>query len=205
MNRRRFIRTLAAAPAAISIGSRDLHPHVAIPDDVLSRNDFSLDGPVTKPSDGLHLGNGDLGLVVYGSPDRVVFHLGKNDVWDRRVNRKHDTPPPTLSEIKAAAADAPPAIFNPIGMTYSYWFYPFPTPKPVGHVYLRVSGFQAADSIDQRVSLLDANHVLRAHGGAGSFQTTSYVDYHQNFLHIDVHIEALKPGLPRSRCIAGQT
>lgn len=194
MNRRRFIRTLAAAPAAISMGHRGLHPLNAIPGDVLVRNDFNLDGPITKPSDGLHLGNGDLGLVVYGSPDRVVFHLGKNDVWDRRVNRKHDTPPPTLSEIKAAASDAPPSIFNPTGLTYSYWFYPFPTPKPVGHVYLRVPGFQAADLIDHRVSILDANHVLRARGGAGSFQTDSYVDYHQNLLHIEVRINALKPG-----------
>lgn len=194
MNRRRFFRTLAAAPAAISMGHHDLHPLNAIPDDVVARNDFSLDGPVTKPSNGLHLGNGDLGLLVYGSPDRVVFHLGKNDVWDRRVNHEHDAPPPTLSQIKAAAAVAPPEIFNPLGLTYSYYFYPFPTPKPVGQVYLRVPGFQAADSIDQRVSLLDANHVLRVRGAAGSFQTTSYIDYHQNLLHIDVHLEALKPG-----------
>jgi len=194
MNRRLFFRTLAAAPAAMSMGHRDLRPREAIPDEVLARNDFRLDGPVMKPSDGLHLGNGDLGLVVYGSPDRVVFHLGKNDVWDRRVNRKHDTPPPTLSEIKAVAAAAPPEIFNPIGMTYSYWFYPFPTPKPLGHIYLRVPGFQATDPIDHRVSLLDANHVLRARGAAGSFQTTSYIDFHQNLLHIDVHVEALKPG-----------
>jgi alpha-L-fucosidase 2 len=193
MNRRRFFWNLAVAPAAVSMGRRDQRLN-SIPDGVLVRNDFRLDGAVTKPSNGLHLGNGDLGLVVYGSPERVVFHLGKNDVWDRRVNRKHDTRPPTLSEIKAAASDAPPKIFTPLGMTYSYWFYPFPTPKPVGHVYLRVSEFQAADPIDQRVSLLDASHLLRAHGAAGSFQTTSYIDYHQNVLQIDVDIKVLKPG-----------
>ncbi|MGP8329171.1 MAG: glycosyl hydrolase family 95 catalytic domain-containing protein [Methanosarcinaceae archaeon] len=34
--------------------------------------------------EGVPLGNGDLGMIVYGSGDRLTFAVGKNDLWDRR-------------------------------------------------------------------------------------------------------------------------
>ncbi len=34
--------------------------------------------------EGVPLGNGDLGMIVYGSDDRLTFAVGKNDLWDRR-------------------------------------------------------------------------------------------------------------------------
>jgi hypothetical protein len=34
--------------------------------------------------EGLLLGNGDLSASVYQTADRVIWRLGKSDVWDRR-------------------------------------------------------------------------------------------------------------------------
>ena len=34
--------------------------------------------------EGVPLGNGDLGMIIYGSDDRLTFAVGKNDLWDRR-------------------------------------------------------------------------------------------------------------------------
>ena len=36
--------------------------------------------------EGVPLGNGDLGMIIYGSDDRLTFAVGKNDLWDRRYN-----------------------------------------------------------------------------------------------------------------------
>ncbi len=37
--------------------------------------------------EGVPLGNGDLGMIVYGSGDRLTFAVGKNDLWDRRYDK----------------------------------------------------------------------------------------------------------------------
>jgi hypothetical protein len=34
--------------------------------------------------EGIPLGNGDLGMIVYGADNRLTFAVGKNDFWDRR-------------------------------------------------------------------------------------------------------------------------
>jgi len=42
--------------------------------------------------EGALLGNGDLGVVVYGASDRITFGVGKNDMWDRRFFFKNHKP-----------------------------------------------------------------------------------------------------------------
>ena len=37
---------------------------------------------------GAPLGNGDLGVIVYGQPGEILYTIGKNDVWDRRYSPK---------------------------------------------------------------------------------------------------------------------
>jgi len=39
--------------------------------------------------EGVLLGNGDLGVVVFGANDRITFSVGKNDFWDRRYYLKY--------------------------------------------------------------------------------------------------------------------
>jgi len=40
--------------------------------------------PTDKTPDGPLLGNGDVGVVLSGPPERQLFHIGKNDFWSRR-------------------------------------------------------------------------------------------------------------------------
>lgn len=37
--------------------------------------------PTNKTPDGVLAGNGDIGLVLGGTPDRLAFYIGKNDFW----------------------------------------------------------------------------------------------------------------------------
>src|SRR5690349_3863353 len=37
--------------------------------------------PTSKTPDGPLAGNGDIGLTLGGSPDKLLFYLGKNDFW----------------------------------------------------------------------------------------------------------------------------
>jgi alpha-L-fucosidase 2 len=39
--------------------------------------------PTDKTPDGPLLGNGDVGVVNAGPPERQRFHIGKNDFWSR--------------------------------------------------------------------------------------------------------------------------
>lgn len=42
--------------------------------------------------EGIPLGNGDLGGLVYGATDRMTIAVGKNDMWDRRAYRHLEKP-----------------------------------------------------------------------------------------------------------------
>ena len=37
--------------------------------------------PTSKTPDGALAGNGDIGLTLGGTPDRLQFYIGKNDFW----------------------------------------------------------------------------------------------------------------------------
>ena len=49
-------------------------------------SDIVWDGPLMSYHEGLILGNGDLGGVLYGNQWELKLSLGKNDVWDARFD-----------------------------------------------------------------------------------------------------------------------
>ena len=49
-------------------------------------HDFVGSGPLVSFFEGMVLGNGDLGAIMYGNPFELRFSLGKNDVWDARFD-----------------------------------------------------------------------------------------------------------------------
>lgn len=57
------------------------------------------------PEEGLLIGNGDLSCSVYRESNRVVFRLGKGDVWDRRLDLSRDARPATIREIRRGVLD----------------------------------------------------------------------------------------------------
>ena len=45
-----------------------------------------INKPVYIAEEGLYLGNGDFSVSCYQKPGKIVFQLGKNDFWDRRLD-----------------------------------------------------------------------------------------------------------------------
>jgi len=49
--------------------------------------------------EGVPLGNGDLGVIVYASEDALLFGVGKNDFWDRRLGTDIQPEPKPVCSI----------------------------------------------------------------------------------------------------------
>lgn len=69
------------------------------------------------------LGNGDLGVVVFGATDEITLALGKNDMWDRRYHQR-DLVPISLQKLLALAEHATPETWPEISRQA------LETPKP---------------------------------------------------------------------------
>ena len=57
------------------------------PLEIISRHSIVLDKPPAEWIDGMHLGNGDLGAMVYGPVENLTYCLSKADLWDLRYNK----------------------------------------------------------------------------------------------------------------------
>ncbi|MBI5832726.1 MAG: hypothetical protein HZB16_10520 [Armatimonadetes bacterium] len=118
-----------------------------------------IDQPVLDAEDGPLLGNGDLSVSVYQTRDKLVYRLGKGDVWDRRLDTADDPKPPHISEIARGIRDegwkcSPYGDGVPValrgtkdpqrmkeicsGAPASYTKRPYPCPKPTGEVSLQL-------------------------------------------------------------------
>lgn len=113
------------------------------------------------PEEGLLIGNGDLSCSVYRESNRVVFRLGKGDVWDRRLDLSRDARPATIREIRRGVLDEGWKV-NPYdgkgtvatkgtkdekrmreicnGNGRGTQEHPFPEPKPTGELRLFLPG-----------------------------------------------------------------
>lgn len=49
---------------------------------------------------GMPMGNGDLGVLAYGSPENTLFHFGKTDLWDYRHFEKANFPECSFKEFR---------------------------------------------------------------------------------------------------------
>ncbi len=132
-----------------------------------------VDTPVLTPEEGLLLGNGDLSVSVYQAADRIIWRLGKNDVWDRRLDLSDDPRPADIGEIARGIRDegwkcgpygngkilATRGTQNPKrmreicqGTPPSYKHRPYPCPKPVGELSLHLPpdppGLRVRQSLD---------------------------------------------------------
>ena len=119
---------------------------------------MDIDGPIPCAEDGLLLGNGDLSVSVYQTPDCLVWRFGKGDVWDRRLDRSDDPKTPHIREIAhgievegwkcgpyGGPVQATRGTKNPkrmkelcVGSPPSYRSRPYPCPKPVGELALHL-------------------------------------------------------------------
>ena len=60
-----------------------------------------INKPVYIAEEGLYLGNGDFSVSCYQKPGKIVFQLGKNDFWDRRLDLSQNPKPANIEELKS--------------------------------------------------------------------------------------------------------
>ncbi len=123
--------------------------------------------------DGFIIGNGDLSVSVYQSADRIIWRFGKNDVWDRRLDRTDSYKPVHIKELAKGIREEgwksdgfgqnsrPVALHgtnNPQrmrevvgGSPPEYSSRPYPCPKPVGELIMQLPPDLADMKIVQRL------------------------------------------------------
>ena len=53
---------------------------------LVSAQDITSNTPAADSYQGLLLGNGDIAVSLYGPPELLTLHVGKNDIWDYRCS-----------------------------------------------------------------------------------------------------------------------
>ncbi len=154
----------------------------------ISRHDLVVTKPAEDSYRGLLLGNGDIGVSLYGRPDVLTLHVGKNDIWDYRDPMDEQRPvrhrdflakyaDPTKPPVKNYIWNAKSDPWNvKIRKTYGR---PMPTLKPAGKIRFRT---KQTDAIDYaaRLRLWDAEVATEFAKGKPSLKT--YVSYPRNLI-----------------------
>ena len=114
-----------------------------------------LSQPAWRWSEGTILGNGDLGLMVYGSPDRLVLAVNKSDVWDYR-HPEHPVVPSIpwvelADRVRAGDREALAQVEFNQGRTIAY-----PSLQPCGELVMALAAGEMWEAFEQRLSLFRA-------------------------------------------------
>jgi len=165
---------------------------------------LTVDRPILEAEDGLLLGNGDLSVSVYQSRDKILWRLGKGDVWDRRLDTSEDPKPPHIREIAHGIAQegwkCPPyggaepvalrGTDNPErmkelckGSPPSYRRRPYPCPKPVGELALHIPPDLPGLSVRQELTIEEGILRIRCTARNGiELQLTCFIPPQENVL-----------------------
>jgi hypothetical protein len=129
------------------------------------------------PEDGLLLGNGDFSVSVYQTKDRIIWRLGKGDVWDRRFDYATNPRPTDIEElghgiaverwrcgpygfdpsrVKALAGTDNPERMKEICTSPPCLATPYPMPKPVGEFAMQLPSDLEGFSISQKLFIEEA-------------------------------------------------
>ena len=158
-----------------------------------ARHDIVFDSPGTPYNqgngpnliDGPLLGNGDLGAVVHGPPERLLVNVGKNDVWDRRILPLTESPVTQQEYIDTVMKDEDGCGLRMLDERSKELHRPydqvFPCPKPCGQIIIEQSTLTGAE-MEQRLSLSTAvvDSTFEKEG-AKTFHST-FVPYQRNLV-----------------------
>ena len=175
---------------------------------IVSFHNLRYEKPVENPLDGLLLGNGDVGLVVWGGDGETRMRIGKNDVWDARFDNSKDPPFIPLSKFKEAVMekgwtideayrskaekDADRLVFY--GSHPPSYEKPYPTPKPCGDIVISHPGLKTCFELN----IYDATLRIKS----GPFAVNAYVAANDNLIVLNVSCrepDRIKIGLHRWR------
>ncbi|MCL5098917.1 MAG: glycoside hydrolase family 95 protein [Candidatus Omnitrophica bacterium] len=130
---------------------------------LVSSRDLILTTPPPDAVNGLLLGNGDVGVSVYGPPECLILQVGKNDLWDYRNPPNKITNRITLSQVCHwfTGSNALTSPFwggdrIPLSQAIENAFnQPYHGPKPAGQIRFRNPALRAAP-YRQRLGLWNA-------------------------------------------------
>ena len=163
---------------------------------LISGQDIILTTPPQSTVHGLLLGNGDIGVSVYGPPDNIVLQVGKNDLWDYRdpvQDLKKRLKPWTYQEVlerftgacRSNRVDAVSKRFQEEHVK------PYHMPKPAGQFRLRTRVGRAARYL-QRLDLWNAE-VITELGQAPSMTFRTLVSYPRNLIVVQCAHQGPRP------------
>ncbi|MCL5019300.1 MAG: hypothetical protein M1426_02330, partial [Patescibacteria group bacterium] len=121
--------------------------------------------------DGLIIGNGDLSVSIYQTVNRIIWRFGKNDVWDRRLDRSDSYEPVHIKELAHGIREEgwksggwggnvtalrgtknPKRMMEIVGGSPAeYSTRPYPCPKPVGELVMQLPPDLMNMNITQRL------------------------------------------------------
>ncbi len=113
---------------------------------LVSSHDISLTPHPSESYRGLLLGNGDIGVSVFGPAEVLTLHVGKNDIWDYRDPMDEKRPMTHKKFLeKYADPNKPPVVNYYWDENADPWNYdirmaasePMPTSKPAGRIRIR--------------------------------------------------------------------
>jgi alpha-L-fucosidase 2 len=154
---------------------------------LVSGQDIILRTPPSDPVRGQLLGNGDIGVSVYGPPDCIIMQVGKNDIWDYRDPIDEMRPPLTQKEMieyytdPARATDEPVNIGHPVSNElHAAYRTPMHTAKPAGQIRFHNDWIYGSD-YEQELRLWDGEVVGRF-GDPREGMLRVFVPYQRNVI-----------------------
>ena len=125
-----------------------------------SRHYMEYDQPQADWFNGMPMGNGDMGVLAYGSPECTMFHFGKTDLWDYRSSGKPNFPDCPFDEFRKILASGDQERFEELRRREKKTSYRgAPTLKPGGTFRIELFPNSKVGPFKQRLSYADAQTV----------------------------------------------
>jgi hypothetical protein len=156
-------------------------------------------GYALGPAVGLFQGNGDIFSGFWNDGEKLVWSIGKTDVWDRRYfggDRKIIT----LDDIKEyASREKPKGLSLNLGFQDSpnsvYRAYDFPCPKPVGQILLSCPSLNDIGSYAATLNLDQAVMNIEGAKDSSRLKIQNYISALRNVIVYHVDCENLPGGV----------
>jgi hypothetical protein len=160
---------------------------------LVSAGDVKLSTPPPDSYQGIVLGNGDIGTSVFGGPELIRIHVGKNDIWDYRdfmddkrpithkefLGKFADPSKPPLTHYLADEKGQPSTADAHNADIRNAYLRPAPSIKPAGQIRFRNS-WLAGRGYEGRLALWNAAAAVQAGRTEPTLET--FVSYPRNLI-----------------------
>ena len=152
--------------------------------------------PASEWIDGLPLGNGDIGAMVFGDPRRLRIGLNKADVWDNRY-APIEHPRNNYEELARIVRERDEAAYKELAAAYdAVYAFPYPSFQPVGELELLTHAPGDVTAFEHRLSLAGAFSAMKSVIGELHQKFTLFT--HATHSVIALHIASETSGILRA-------